>query len=682
MLKKYFIFIFIFASFLFVSNRASAAFLLDTGGANTCTSKDINATATKIISEAELSGFIDVCVVTSSNPPFNILEQGFVGGSLNASFSTTTSISTNVGTTPISMPYTFQKASIKGNETIKYTVADNSNPALTDTANINAYVALVPIALSNNKSLAANGTLGVGESITFTCTNSTELYYDPVVGQTNTPVVSDYTGASTYTLVYTITPEPGTHTIECDNIGGDDTRQTFTFNAASNKLDINTTDYSPTSVSTPIQFTWSSNGTNCSFYNYDKSIKFGDASGSAGAGFSYNLGSPNYPSGANTYGYYIKCYDTANPRSDINTANTLLASSTETLNSTTTTVAWYPVTATFFDSNKLDITNTGYSPTEALSPVNFTWSSNGTNCSLYNYDKSVKFGNATGSAGAGFSYNLGSPNYPSGANTYGYYIKCYDTTKPNTNINTLNVGLSSSTENISGVNTVVAWYPVSTTFTCPTGYDPDTGNNNSCVLHVDPINPPICAFTDSTNTYISCSCQTGALTSLTVQSTDGSSQAITPPSSPFAWNNLQYRYQISCDNTSYLLQSLPRTYTHFLSFNVSAGYVKPGGEIDMNWVVQDPTSTCKIVGVDLKTGQEIFNSKSGNYGAVNTSITVSKSSSATKNFTDGSLKNLMGKALTVNNPSRFTASCDNNSSYMPGYYQLVRDVYTTTSQDR
>ena len=102
----------------------------------------------------------------------------------------------------------------------------------------------------------------------------------------------------------------------------------------------------------------------------------------------------------------------------------------------------------------------------------------------------------------------------------------------------------------------------------------------------------------------------------------------------------------------------------------------------MNWVVQDPTSTCKIVGVDLKTGQEIFNSKSGNYGAVNTSITVSKSSSATKNFTDGSLKNLMGKALTVNNPSRFTASCDNNSSYMPGYYQLVRDVYTTTSQDR
>ena len=101
----------------------------------------------------------------------------------------------------------------------------------------------------------------------------------------------------------------------------------------------------------------------------------------------------------------------------------------------------------------------------------------------------------------------------------------------------------------------------------------------------------------------------------------------------------------------------------------------------MNWVVQDPVATCKIVGVDLKSGAEIFNTDSGNYNAVQNSITVSKTNSS-RNFSDGSFKNLMGTALTVNNSARFTASCYNNSTYKPGYYKLVRDVYTTTSQER
>jgi hypothetical protein len=310
-----------------------------------------------------------------------------------------------------------------------------------------------------------------------------------------------------------------------------------------------------------------------------------------------------------------------------------------------------------------------------MSPVHFTWTSNGTDCGFYNYDKSVKFGVASGNASTGFSFDLGSPNFPYGANSYGYYIKCYDIDHPGTAIDDTNGNLASSTESINGVDTTIAWYHLTASFSCPDGLVPDTANGNLCVtVQV----PPSCAFTDGSDQYVSCSCPGGSFTSLRVDSTDGSSQSIVPPTSPFAWDNLQYRYRLSCG--TYV--ALQRPYTHFLSFNVSAGYIKPGGALDMNWVIQDPTTTCKIVGVDLKTGQEIFNSTSGNYGAVNDSITVSKSSSSARNFTDGSFKNLMGSALRVNSSTRFTASCDNNSSYMPGHYQLVRDVYTTTSQEK
>ena len=312
-----------------------------------------------------------------------------------------------------------------------------------------------------------------------------------------------------------------------------------------------------------------------------------------------------------------------------------------------------------------------------MAPINFTWTSNGTNCSFYNYDKSVKFGNASGNAGSGFSYNLASPNYPSGANSYGYYAKCYDSTNPNIVRNTANTLLEPSTEIISGVSTNVAWYPITASFTCPDGYLADSNNSNICTLVPPPPPIPSCAFTDSSSESISCDCVGGSLTSLIVDSTDGSSQTISPPTSPFAWSDLQYRYRLSCGTYT----ALSRPYSHFLSFNVSAGYVKPGGAIDMNWVVQDPVATCKIVGVDLKSGAEIFNTDSGNYNAVQNSITVSKTNSS-RNFSDGSFKNLMGTALTVNNSARFTASCYNNSTYKPGYYKLVRDVYTTTSQER
>lgn len=554
MFKKYFILVFIFASFVFLNNTASA-FILDTGSSTPCVSKNVNATATGIISQNDLKGNIDVCLVPGSNPPFTIFETN-----IGATFSTTTVVNSISGTTTISMPYIFDISSIAGQDIINFQVSDGSGNS--DTAKVTAYVPIVPITLSNNQGLTASSSiLGAGQSITFTCTNSTELYYDPVVGQVNTPIVSDYTGATGYTLVYNVTPTPGSHTIECDNIDGSLTRKTFNFTA---------------------------------------------------------------------------------------------------------------------NSNKLNIDNTSYSPTTAMTTVHFTWDSNGTNCSFYNYDKSQKFGNATGNSSSGFSFNLTSPNLPQGANTYGYYIKCYDTANPNTDIEDTNLNLASSTEMISGVNTTVAWYHLMASFSCPTGFVSDTANSNICIDQ-SLVAIPSCSFTDATDEFVSCTCVNGSITSLVVDSTDGSSQTISPPTSSFAWSNLHYRYKLSCGN----LPALQRPYTHFLSFNVSAGYIKPGGLLDMNWIVQDPTSTCKIVGVDIKTGQEIFSSESSQYSAVKNSITMPKtSSSSLKNFSDGSLKNLMNKALIVNGSARFTASCDNNGTYMPGHYQLVRDVYTTTSQER
>lgn len=549
MFKKYFIFFFFFASLVFLNSKASAFLMYTDPSVDPCSSRLLNATATSIISANDLSGHIDLCVVSSSNPPYTINTS-----SITYSSSTVTNIFTGTSTVPV--PYTFNVSSIQGTDNITFIISDNN--AGTDQAVINAYFPIVPINLTNTQGLADNGILPSGQGITFGCSNSTELYYDPVAGATNTPIVSDYTGGSSYTLVYTPVITPGPHVVECDNIGGSLTREVFHFVATGNKLNID---------------------------------------------------------------------------------------------------------------------NTTYSPTQALATVHFTWSSNGTDCALYNYDKSIKFGNATGNSSSGFAFNLTSPNLPQGANTYGYNIKCYDSGNPSTMIEDTNSNLSSTTEMISGVSTTVAWYNLSATFSCPNGSTPDSGNNNSCV---EMQGPPICNFTDNTDNFVSCSCQVGTITSLEVKSTNGSSQSIVPPTTPFAWDNLHYRYDTSCGN----LPALLRPYTHFLAFNVSAGFIKPGGAIDINWMVQDPTSTCKIVGVDIKTGQEIFNSEGTGNALIKASVTTPKSSSATSNFTDGSFKSLMNKTLIINSSARFTASCENEGPYMPGHYQLVRDVYTTNSQER
>ena len=552
MLKKYFILAFLFTSFVFLNNKASAFILYTDPSVDPCSQRTLNATATNVISEYDLKGTIPVCIVSSAFPPFNILIANTQTG-----FSTTTTVSPFTGTSTIQAPYIFNISSIQNTDTISLRISDSNTGV--DNAQITAYVPIVPITLSNTQNLADNGVLPAGNSITFSCSNATELYYDPILNATNVPVTSDYDGGTSYNLVYSINnPTPGTHTIECDNIGGSLTREVFHFVATGNKLNID---------------------------------------------------------------------------------------------------------------------NTTYSPTQALATVHFTWSSNGTDCALYNYDKSIKFGNATGNSSSGFAFNLTSPNLPQGANTYGYNIKCYDSGNPSTMIEDTNSNLSSTTEMISGVSTTVAWYNLSATFSCPNGSTPDPGNNNSCV---EMQGPPICNFTDNTDNFVSCSCQVGTITSLEVKSTNGSSQSIVPPTTPFAWDNLHYRYDTSCGN----LPALLRPYTHFLAFNVSAGFIKPGGAIDINWMVQDPTSTCKIVGVDIKTGQEIFNSEGTGNALIKASVTTPKSSSATSNFTDGSFKSLMNKTLIINSSARFTASCENEGPYMPGHYQLARDVYTTNSQER
>jgi len=119
-------------------------------------------------------------------------------------------------------------------------------------------------------------------------------------------------------------------------------------------------------------------------------------------------------------------------------------------------------------------------------------------------------------------------------------------------------------------------------------------------------------------------------------------------------------------------------YTHFLSFNVSAGYVAKGAGIDINWSIQKPDSSCKIIGVAIKTGAQVF--ISADNSSVNNSVT---GGSSNPTLSAGSLKAMTGSYFTVNQSTRFTASCITPvGSYNPGYHQLVRDIYLTGDSER
>ncbi|MEI6352320.1 MAG: hypothetical protein WCO35_00040 [Candidatus Nomurabacteria bacterium] len=234
-------------------------------------------------------------------------------------------------------------------------------------------------------------------------------------------------------------------------------------------------------------------------------------------------------------------------------------------------------------------------------------------------------------------------------------------------------------------------------YTCPTTVTCSDGSTHNapytCSINstsTNPNVPPSCSFTDNTYNFVKCtgSCSDGSIPSIFVL-LDGTKTQVDTTVFPWASNQYQYSFVCPTGTTLYGLntdsQSLPfikRPYTHFVTFDVSAGYVRKGSEINLSWIVQEPTSTCKIIGTDIKSGLTLFDSTDvTNNGKINTSLTKAMHTNGQGMFgiSTDNYSHLMGSYYRINSSTRFTASCVNDlkSTYKPGPNQLIRDVYVT-----
>jgi hypothetical protein len=238
---------------------------------------------------------------------------------------------------------------------------------------------------------------------------------------------------------------------------------------------------------------------------------------------------------------------------------------------------------------------------------------------------------------------------------------------------------------------------------CPTGSTYDSSrskcvcNNGGAFVGIGGVctntnsstSTPQCTFTDSNYNFVKCNniptCPTGFSAEVHVLSSNGS-DLIIPSPYIFNWSSSQYQYQFKCPSNpdpTTPQAAIKRPYTHFINFNVSAGYIKKGSTINLSWIVQDPTTTCQIIATDIKTGATLFDTSSttmSNYSAkLNKSLTTSSSTSLLNRISSSNYKAQMNKLYTVNQSTRFTAKCINyetalmNSNgststtlYMPG----------------
>lgn len=245
---------------------------------------------------------------------------------------------------------------------VDFTAKDqNNNPPLQATYKAN--VEYATITLTNNAAITQNANVTKGTNVTFTCTNSSEMYYGP---STNWPsgaqkVQSKYNGNSLadYTLNYNITLNTlGTYKVECDNVGGTNTRKDITFNVIDTStlpscpqgqvanagetchtpcssgttwdegsktcksnnqstFDITNINSSPNQSGAQNTFTWTSEADTCNVYTNDKATKLNpSASSKSGNNFSAIVPSQNMSNPPGSYLYYIKCYSATRIPSD------------------------------------------------------------------------------------------------------------------------------------------------------------------------------------------------------------------------------------------------------------------------------------------------------------------------------------------------------------------------------
>ncbi len=184
--------------------------------------------------------FADTIYFEATSSPNTILNLVGNFGSGYQPLSPYSSITTDAnGLANTYANYTWPQADLSSehNYVAQFTASDNS-----DNTSIFAYytakVSYASINLSNNKSITQNANVPKGTRVTFSCSGASEMYFGQVSGWAGNAalVASDYgphTNTADYALGWTTTLNTnGNFRLECDNIGGTNTRKRLNFTVA------------------------------------------------------------------------------------------------------------------------------------------------------------------------------------------------------------------------------------------------------------------------------------------------------------------------------------------------------------------------------------------------------------------------------------------------------------------
>lgn len=155
------------------------------------------------------------------------------------------------------------------------------------------YAPIDMLATKNGVPVLSGVSLNSGQSIYITCASTSNITYtaSPAIPRGEYPVsfspseIETYKYAGYFTVNSTSTPR--TYTITCTNVGGDVTKKSFVINATggpiapTHDIHISNVDSSPNRARTANTFTWNTDGKECYFYNFDRSVNYGAGSGVA-----------------------------------------------------------------------------------------------------------------------------------------------------------------------------------------------------------------------------------------------------------------------------------------------------------------------------------------------------------------------------------------------------------------
>ena len=649
MFKKYLVFFFVLTLSLFLNNKVNA-FTLPT---NSC--QQANYTASPyVITQADLTGDINICVKDSNvGQALNIFKDNVNGQPIYT-------ITADGNNQIVSYATTFMVSELNVQKIFQFVVSD----AQSGQANAEYKITLIPapIIMHNdyNPEIQNGGNVATGTPVRFTCSSSTDMYFDGVLKDS----YSWYNHTPLYTLSYLFPnndPVPTQHTVICKNIGGTINQNVFVFNTVSGAANNMTG-----TISAP-DCTIAINGSSCSSTitwsttnPVSTSAVTSETDGTGTSSPNNNISNGNNGSRSVTIPYLVLGSHQGRNFYLYNNAIQL---------------AQDTATANCAAGSTWDGTKCKQDPS-CPPPIGGTLV-NGV-CTCPTGQNNIN--GTCGTCPTGTTYSNGScvPN-PS----------CTGGTISN-GVCTCPTGSTYSNGSCtSGSSCPPGLYMVNSVCTaCPYGYNSTT---HTCRTQSANNDTPTCSFTDGTYNFVSCTniptCSNGNPAELHVYTSTGGDQTILPPYT-FNWNPTQYQYSFICPGNTVVQQSLRRPYTHFINFNVSAGYIKKGSGINLSWIVQDPTTTCKIIATDINTGNVLFDTSStssNTYTRINKSLTTSSSTTQINRISNNNYKALMGAFYTVNQSTRFTASCINpvnDLHYMEGLNKLVRDVYLTSESER